>query len=229
MAAPEERSRDHMCPTIIRQKWGSKKETCWQLQPFLAPNMQILLPINYLNNILYCWCVRTTAGCGKRHIVSGTRQRRGRMKSFRQRYGGNYYACLDEVNGLGKEGMTEKESVRMMGWMKSTRGGKITRDGAKPKCEKARCLMENWNMFVKPIHAEGYFLIIYVFSCVRESLLPPIIAIVGVPVCHTYGGPNGPGWQAECDKWRWAEISNLSQLLTASYYRGNAHKGALWM
>lgn len=51
------------------------------------PNMQFLLPVNCLNNILYCWCVRTTAGCGKRHVVSGTRQRRGRMKSFRQRCG----------------------------------------------------------------------------------------------------------------------------------------------
>lgn len=78
--------------------------------------------------------------------------------------------------------------------MKSTRRGKITRDGAKPICEKAGWLMENGNMFVKTTHAEGYFLIIYVFSCVKESLLPPIIAIVGVPVCHTYGGPNGPVW-----------------------------------
>lgn len=37
MAASEERSSDHMCPTIIRQKWGSKKGDVLTAAAFPGP------------------------------------------------------------------------------------------------------------------------------------------------------------------------------------------------
>lgn len=86
---PRQRSAPEItcAPPSLDRSGVQKRRPADSCRLSCPPNMQFLLPINCLNNILYCWCVRTTAGCGKSHVVSGTRQRRGRMKSFRQRCG----------------------------------------------------------------------------------------------------------------------------------------------